>query len=70
MKKTTKLERSNRAHKRLIKYHRKRSNGENVHFVKMNYHSNVIFQQSKKKRVLSEAEKKAAYDSVIRTFFS
>ena len=70
MARSTKLTRSNRAHRRLMNYHKKRSNGENTHFVKMNYHSNVIFQQKTKKRVLSEAEKKTAYNSVIRTFFS
>ena len=69
MARSTQLSRSNAAHKRLVNYHKKRSNGENAHFVKMNYHYNVIWQQKKKKRVLSEAEKKAAYNSVIRTFF-
>ena len=69
MAKSTKLSRSNRAHRRLMNYHKKRSNGDNVHFVKMNYHSLVMHQQNRKKRILSQEEKKAAYNSVIRDFF-
>ena len=69
MAKSTKLSRSNRAHSRLMNYHKKRSDGENTHFIKMNYHSSVLYQQKQKKRLLSKDEKKSTYDFVIRAFF-
>lgn len=69
MARSTKLSRSNRAHARLMNYHKKRSNGENVHFVKMNYHSSVIHQQNQKKRLLTNNEKNSTYSFVIRAFF-
>ena len=69
MARSTKLSRSNRAHARLMNYHKKRSNGENTHFVKMNYHSSVLYQQRQKKRLLSKEEKKSTYNFVIRAFF-
>ena len=70
MPKLSRLGLSNRAHTRLMNYHKKRSNGENVHFVKMNYHSAVLFQQEKKKRKLNNDEKKSTYNFVIKAFFS
>ena len=69
MAKSTKLTRSNRAHLGLAKFHKKRSNGENSHFVKMNYHSAVVFQQKQKNRLLSVDEKRSTYSSVIKTFY-
>lgn len=74
MSKLTKLERSNRAHKSLVKKHdriRVSSKGRthNVAFVKMNYHSRVAYTQAKIGRVLTLDERKKAYDSVVKEFF-
>ena len=49
---------SNKAHNRLVKKHKQKSNGENNHFIKMNYHSLVLHQQTKKNRLLTLDEKR------------
>ena len=60
---------SQRAHARLMRYHSKRSDGNNVHFVKMNYHSSVMHTQNRARRILTASERKKKYDDVIRTFY-
>lgn len=57
------------AHKRLAKFHKAKSNGDNVHFVKMNYHSSVEHRQEKLGRKLSRSEKEKVYNDVILTFY-
>ena len=69
MAKLSKFKRSQLAHRRLNQYHKNRSNGNNHHFVKMNYHLKVMMKQSMEKRVLSEKEKRNIYNNVISTFF-
>ena len=74
MARLTKLERSNFAHKRLCKKHDKirlssKGRTRDISFVKMNYHSRVVYTQSKIGRVLSKDEKRKAYNSVISEFF-
>ena len=74
MSKTTKLQRSNRAHQRLERKHARKTESSrgrayDVAFTRMNYHSSVIHKQTKLGRVLSPGEKKKAYDDVIKTFY-
>lgn len=70
----TKLMRSNRAHKRLVKKHDKirlstKGREHDIAFVKQTYHSRVLYTQEKIGRCLTRAEKKKAYDDVIFDFF-
>ena len=64
---------SNAAHVRLMNKHRKQQKSDSrnydKHFILTNYHSNVLFQQKKKGRILSAQEKRLAYDDVIRSFY-
>ena len=74
MAKLTRLQRSNNAHKRLEKKHDKKrlsSKGRerDIAFVKTTYHSRVLYTQKKIGRVLSQKEKRAAYEDIIKTFF-
>ena len=69
MKKKSRFQRSQNAHRRLERKHSLKSNGNNTAFVKMNYHSSVLHRQQRLKRVLSFGERKKVYDDVIKTFF-
>ena len=66
--------RSQNAHKRLMKYHRKacdtsKGNDYDNHFIKMNYHSFVMNRQEKAQRIFDRKERKKLYSSVIRDFY-
>ena len=63
------LRRSQNAHRRLMLVHRKKTNGDDAHFIKMSYHSLCYERQKKEKRVLTESEKKKAYEQTVTTFF-
>lgn len=74
MARSTKLDRSNRAHDRLQKKHDKirlstKGRAHDIAFVKMNYHSRVAFTQARIGRVLTKEERKKAYNTVISEFF-
>ena len=63
------LRRSQNAHRRLMLVHKKKTNGDDSSFIKMNYHSLCYERQKKENRVLSESEKKKAYEQTVLTFF-
>ena len=65
----SRLTMSNNAHKRLMNYHRRYSNGENAAFIKMNYHSRILGIQQKKNRILSPDERKKEYNNTVSSFF-
>lgn len=67
--KDKKFFRSQKAHQRLNAMHKKKSDGENVHFVRQNYHALVFMRQKQLGRILTKDEKNKAYDDVILTFF-
>ena len=74
MARLTKLQRSNKAHERLVKKHERirlstKGRDHDIAFTKSAYHSRVLFTQKKIGRVLTPAEKKKAYDTVIFEFF-
>ena len=74
MNKNNKLNRSQKAHERLMNYHLKKTNlsesrDYDKHFVKMQYHSRCLHEQSIRKCVLSDAHKKFIYNDVIRTLY-
>lgn len=75
MNKNNKLNRSQKAHERLMNYHLDKTNSFRTgadydkHFVKMQYHSRCLHEQSIRKCVLSDAHKKFIYNDVIRTLY-
>ena len=64
---------SQRAHLRLARKHEKkmRSDSKNYdkHFIRGSYHAYCVNRQENLGRVLTEREKKKAYDTVISTFY-
>ena len=63
------LRRSQNAHRRLMLVHKKKTTGDDAHFIKMSYHSLCYERQKKEQRVLTESEKKKAYEQTVTTFF-
>lgn len=63
---------SNKAHSRCLEKARREKNIPGKYdeaFIKENYHFNVMHQQKKSKRVLTDEEKKKVYNDVICTFY-
>ena len=57
-----------------MNYHRRACNNStgnkyDIHFINMNYHSNMIHRQEKAKRVYTKKEREKIYSSVIRDFY-
>lgn len=70
MAKSTKLSRSNRAHKRLAKKHSKNASTNVISWIKNGYHNNVMKKQIKENRILTETEKKRIYRSCEHSAFN
>ena len=60
---------SNKMHIKLANIHKKKSNGEDTHFIKAQYHTRCIHLQNKDRRILTATEKLKVYNDVISTFF-
>ena len=73
MKKNSTFALSQRAHRRLqakhVKQQRTDSGNYDKHFIRSSYHSYCYNRQESLGRVLTESEKKKAYDNVISSFY-